>query len=1100
MIHTALLTLVSAAAPLAGAADDLTPIRLPRDPQIAPDGDSIAFSWRGDVWTAPIEGGEATRLTLHPATDGRPRFSPDGETIYFQSDRSGRTQIHAIAADGTGATRQITFDSHRKTLLHASADGESLLVSQSTDRGWHYSESSRLMLIDLDGETPRRRLFDAGVRDGALSPGGDHAAFVRGRSNWNRKGYVGPQAAQLWLADLESGELERLDEDREDYQNVAAMDPMWGPDGKTVYFNSDPQGVFEVHAMDLESREVRQITSVGADGSDDGVNFPSLSADGKTLLFRRAFDLVSFDIPKGKSTPIELFAAGDSTVSAIERVRETSAREVAFTPDGKQIAMVVANDIWVMDRILKEPVKVTADAFQEGSLTFNADGTRLYFVSDANGESDIHEATLPESAEGIWWNADAFEIRQVTDDAAVERDLMPSPNGTHIAFVKGSDLFVMDDDGSDMRRVASMWSAPEFDWSPDGRWLAYETQDDDYNSDIFLVPLDGTREPFNLSRHPDLDVSPRWSLDGKRLAWTGRRDGDEWDIYWVDLSNEAAEATERDETLKKAMEAMKKGKKKGKADKKKDGDDKGDGETKDEAKKEDDDAVKIDFDGIGDRIRRFRNADSFERGLIWFEGGKKLGFSGQVDGENGFFALEFPRPSGAKRVTGSALSAMAWLADSKEFVGHRGGVPATMSKSGKTETFTFNVRSTLDWAAIRQAAFDQGWRAMRDRFYDEAYNNKDWNKIRAKYRPVAAHCLGQAEFTHLCNMMLGELNASHMGHRGGADPLPDHDAQNEWSPTTMHLGVRFDADAEGPGLLVESVIPGSPAARERSRIEAGETILAIDGTPVGPDADVDSILTLDRVRDVDVLVKDAGGDERTVTVRPVSSVAFLLYDEWVEKTRAKVEELSDGKLGYLHIRGMNFTSFRQMEEDIFDAGYGKEGLIIDVRFNGGGSTTDHVMTALTQPVHAITQSRGSGLGYPQDRKIYASWNKPIVLMCNEHSFSNAEILSHAVKQVGRGRLVGMRTAGGVISTGSVRLMDGSSVRMPGRGWYLASDGADMELNGCLPDMPLWNHPTWSSPDGTDEQLVTAVEALTEDVQKEAARPKPEPVPAARLRK
>jgi len=175
-------------------------------------------------------------------------------------------------------------------------------------------------------------------------------------------------------------------------------------------------------------------------------------------------------------------------------------------------------------------------------------------------------------------------------------------------------------------------------------------------------------------------------------------------------------------------------------------------------------------------------------------------------------------------------------------------------------------------------------------------------------------------------------------------------------------------------------------------------------------------------------------------------------------------------------------------------------MIIDVRFNGGGSTTDHVLTALTQPVHAITRSRGSGEGYPQDRKVYASWSKPVVIMCNEHSFSNAEIVSHAVKQIGRGRLVGMRTAGGVISTGSQRLLDGSSIRMPTRGWYLATTGEDMELNGCEPHFAFWNDPTWSSPGGEDAQLTKAVEVLAEDVAAEKAKGKAKLVPAAELRR
>ena len=194
-----LLALAAPLQPSSGAPSDLPPdavsIRLPRDPRVAPDGDSLAFTWRGDLWTASIDGGEATRMTIHPGEDRSPAFSPDGKTIYFVSNRSGRDQIHAMPSGG-GAARQITFDSNPKTLLEATADGEGLLIRQGTDRGWHYSERDRLMIVPLDGDGPKRMLFDAGVRDGALSPDGQHALFCRGYSSWSRKGYQGPQAAQ----------------------------------------------------------------------------------------------------------------------------------------------------------------------------------------------------------------------------------------------------------------------------------------------------------------------------------------------------------------------------------------------------------------------------------------------------------------------------------------------------------------------------------------------------------------------------------------------------------------------------------------------------------------------------------------------------------------------------------------------------------------------------------------------------------------------------------------------------------------------------------------------------------------------------------------
>ncbi len=1105
------------------AAQDRT-IRMPRYPQISPDGAHVAFAWRDDVWIAPSSGGDARRLTTHPGEDSRPVFSPDGTTIAFTSDRGGSTQIYTVPTSG-GSPTQVTHDSHSKRLL-GYANADELLVRMTTDRGFHYSESGRAFVIDVRGKKPKRMLFDAGIADAAIAKSGSKVLFTRGRSSWSRKGYQGAQAAQMWIWDEQQG-FQRHTGDRPAFQNVAEMNPMWAPDALGYYFVSDPDGTFDVYYRSFRDHQPKRITNVGkADRSDDGVAFASLSADGKKLLYRRRFDLQLLDIESGVTTDVALRATGDASTHSLERRTESGASAIAFTEDGKQMAFVAGEDVYVMDRILKEPVRVTNTPHRETSVAFSADGKRLFFVSDAGGEVDIWQATH-EQEDNVWWLAKEFQLQQVTNDRAVESRLTLSPAGKHIAYLKGTDLFVMDTDGTDHRRVVEAWSQPSFDWSPDGKWFVYATQDSDYNSDVWITPLDGTREPFNVSRHPDRDGNPVWSGDGKRIAFVSRRQGDESDIYYLNLQKGDEEKTARDKKLEEAIAAMKKkGPSRGNGSRADPSARSGDGgrrrrggrgrpgsaptadpkatATDANAKKASDDdkkkknapvEVKIDFDGLLDRMHRISNPDSTESGLIWSPDGKKLAFSASVGGERGFYTVEFPDVGKPKKLASSGLRSARWLRQTKEIVGtgsssgsstssrgrrsfgrSGGGTPAAMDARGSTKTFAFSVRRTRDWSAIRQVSFDQAWRAMRDRFYDEKLNNRDWDAIRAKYRPVAAACLGADEFSELMNMMLGELNASHMGHRGGSDPLPNVEDQNNWSATTYHLGLRYVLPREDSGITVESVIPGSPCHQARSRVHEGETLLAIDGTPITRDFDLDAALTMDTLRDVELTVTDREGNERKVTVRPTRSVSGLLYDEWVENNRSKVDEWSEGKLGYLHIRGMDMRSFRQMETDLYDAGAGKDGLIVDVRFNGGGSTTDHVLTALTQPRHAITKSRGSGEGYPQDRKVYASWTKPIVLMCNEHSFSNAEILSHAVKQLGRGRLVGMRTAGGVISTGSARLLDGSSVRMPTRGWYLVSTGEDMELNGCAPDLALWN-----PPDGEDKQLDSAVRTLTSDV-------------------
>jgi tricorn protease len=286
------------------------------------------------------------------------------------------------------------------------------------------------------------------------------------------------------------------------------------------------------------------------------------------------------------------------------------------------------------------------------------------------------------------------------------------------------------------------------------------------------------------------------------------------------------------------------------------------------------------------------------------------------------------------------------------------------------------------------------------------------------------------------------------------------------------------------------VLPGGPAEQKKSKLEAGELILAIDGKEVNPKMDLTEVLNGPASREVVLKVRNAAGEEREVALQPISylQVRNLLREKWLADNRKMVEKLSDGKLGYAHISGMDMVSFYKFQEELYAVGYGKEGLVIDVRENGGGSTADLLLTALTQPIHAIAVPRGGGPGYPSDRKVYTSWNKPIVVLCNQNSFSNAEIFSHSIKTLKRGQLVGVPTAGGVVSTGAAPVMDVGMIRLPFRGWHLVGDGEDMELNGAKPDHILWPG-LEEMPKGKDVQMEKAVAVLLEDVKAAKSQPK-----------
>jgi tricorn protease len=277
----------------------------------------------------------------------------------------------------------------------------------------------------------------------------------------------------------------------------------------------------------------------------------------------------------------------------------------------------------------------------------------------------------------------------------------------------------------------------------------------------------------------------------------------------------------------------------------------------------------------------------------------------------------------------------------------------------------------------------------------------------------------------------------------------------------------------------------------KNGIEPGDVILAIEGTTVTAETDLTTLLNGPLERDIRLRVRKDDETTTDVVLRPISysRARGLLYDKWLEDNRAAVDRLSSGTLGYLHVRGMNWPSFQEFVRQIYAAGFGRKGLIIDVRHNGGGFTTDHLLTVLCQPAHAITVPRGGGPGYPQDRRVYATWLRPIVVLCNQNSFSNAEIFSHAIQYLERGPLVGVPTAGGVISTGSRRIMDLGTIRVPFRGWFTLPDGEDMELNGAVPEHILWPQPG-EMPAGKDVQLEKAVEVLQAEVEK--AKPMPEP--------
>jgi tricorn protease len=1126
---------------LAVTASAKEPIRLANHPALSPDGSTLAFDWNGDIWTVPVAGGVARQLTYHPGRDHTPKFSPDGKEIAFTSERGGSPQVYVMPAQG-GTPLQLTFHTAGCTVEDWYPDGQALLIRASRDHFWRHAD--RFFRIGRQGRAAEELLFDDYGKDGVLAPDDRQLLFCREGPAWWRKGYHGSQASQVWRHDGQHSQ-KLLDDPR------GACWPLWKPDGRGFYYVGGQGGSFNLWEQTLPKGQARQLTRF----TDDSVVFPCISRDGSTIVFRHLFDFYRLR-PGGSEPPakIDVWAEGDRTAERTQRRVLQQATAVTFSADGLEIAFIAGGDLWVMDTELREPKQVTRTAEEERHPVFSPDGESILFVSDKEGQCDIWRARRADPKK-YWWQNDRFELERLTNDDATESALKFSPDGRQVAFVKGrGDLWVMAPDGKDARCLQAGWDTPEFDWSPDGRWIAHARYDNDFNRDIWVLPLDGSREPFNISRHPNNEGNPVWSPDGKVIAFTGQRGGTEVDIYYVWLQAEDDERTSRERSLEKALDKMKKGRTAtprtfppvsdksevtDTAAKKAAGEDKQATPRKPAPPK-----VTIDFDRLPERIRHISIPESKESNLFWSPDSRKLAFTATVEGKRGTYTVEIPddtRPKLLSSQTGTQAqwlrnNQIVWLSNglpgsisatgtpapttpaaaptpSRAGMGrfNRGTPPATpptapaapAAESGAASTgggYRFQALQQVDLPEKNAAVFDLCWRTMRDNFYDERLGNRDWNAVRQKYRDMAAAAPDAETLGTVVNLMLGELNGSHLGFTPGArtdpradptQPAPTEPTGPRWNVVTAHLGLRFDPAHKGPGLKVRDVIPGGPADTRRSKVEAGEVVVIIDGAAVDPSVDLTKVLNGPLPRDVQLVVRSADGKERGVAVRPIryEEARRLLYEKWVQDNRRLAEKLSDGKLGYLHISAMAMPSFYRFEQELYAVGHGKDGLIIDVRENGGGSTADHLLTALSQPVHAITVPRGGGPGYPQDRKVYATWNKPIVVLCNQNSFSNAEIFSHAIKTLGRGQLVGVPTAGGVISTGGTAIMDAGFLRLPFRGWFVLNTGEDMELNGAVPQHIVWPEPG-QMPAGKDVQLEKAVEVLLADVKAWQERPRP----------
>ena len=1096
------------------------------NPIWSPDGRWIAFSsdraGNDDVFALPVDGGEVRQLTHNSQPDTPTGWTPDSRAVLFRSLRAlqngDNSGIYCVSLRGGPERAVLPIGGGDATL---SPDGRTLAFTQGSTawwrRGYLGSARPRVWLCELnvplglsmEGESDRDadRALLQGAPGSSLSADAKNlettialhgvAALRIGARFLNLTELasvtVDPDAKpeQFWA----SWKEEAPDFARPEREFGVNRAPAWFPDGEHLLYASEANGVTNLKIVSRATGERAWVTRL----SRGRLRYPALSRDGRLAAFEYEDGIYTVPIPPVADGNAATWSA---SIPAPERLRiqlprdsksddvqwfevKGDADEMRLSPDGKQIAFVYRGEIFVMKASEKEPFAydVSLSPARDHEIAWAADSKSLLFVSDREGNADLYTAVSDDDSEPRLARAARLRTTALTSDARDEWRPRYSPDGKRIAYLLGmGTLMVMQADGSQAREIVSGPRELDYCWSPDGKWIAYTQEDDDFNSDIWIVSADGG-EPVNVSRHPDLDLSPCWSPDGKMLAFSSRRQFlNQTDIWYVWLTREDEERS-REERLDRLSEgdgASKAGKDEAA---KKDESDGEAGSNKDKKEKEEV-VVRIDFDGIHERLHRLTSFPGEENGVLISKDASELVFVADNDGQSDLWKIKWDG-SEPERLTkgGQNPSFVQWdPKGEKLFFLKKGGKIASVPLSGgETKSYDYAAELRVDCARERASVFDEAWRTLGAQFYDSHFHGCDWQAMRERYRPWALGASTYRDFQDVMRMMMGELNSSHLGVSAGPG---DPDARGAaLKAETGELGVIFDASHAGPGMRVGYVIPQSPADRVASRLLPGDVILAVDGIRVERDDDIFRLLARSAEKRTRLEV-ERDGKSREVTIRPVKGgdLRRLAYLDECRVRREFVERETSGRVAYIHIQSMDESSLDRYERDLYAVAHGRDALIIDVRDNGGGWTADLLLTSLLAGDHATTIGRDGGPGYPEERRLLYAWTKPIVVLCDEGSFSNAEIFSWAIRTLGRGPVVGQQTAGAVISTGAATMLDGSRIRLPGRGWYSRLNGANEEGTGCMPDIEVANLPG-DLQRGVDRQLERAIKEALRQIPK-----------------
>ena len=782
--------------------------------------------------------------------------------------------------------------------------------------------------------------------------------------------------------------------------------------------------------FDLEGKG-KQLTSF----TGGAVRCPCVAGKSGDIGFEYGPDLWLLKSGRSKPSKVQLFVASDEKQTTRRREKLTSAaNEAEPSPDGKKFAFGLRGDIWtvqidkpkgVAGRSAEFARRLTDWVGDDSDFSWSPDGKKLYFTSDREFNTRLYEIDVESLRVEPLWNRD--------EDVTGVR---VSPDGKQLGFwVSGTEggLYIWTLATREYHRIVKVpgpqWrgiGGGDFAWSPDMKWIAYSNRGESRAWNIWVVPAKGG-EPVNVTHLYAHHSQPTWSPDGKYLFFQSNRDGD--GLYALPLVGESIRTTDTDLKFEKPTNSV---------------------------------VVKIDFENMSRRIRKVTSQTPQADLTVSAEGLILFVSDGDI------WSVPYDGKETKRLTTGGGKSQLRLSKDGKKGFYIQNGELYTLGIDSKSsEKVSFTAEWERDVRAERRAAFMQFWRSYHRGFYDPNFHGRDWVAIRNKYEPFLDAVETNEEFAALLQMMVGELECSH----SEVTPAPSATS----SPVTPQLGFTFDYSYCGAGIRVAKVPIGAPGWYTKTKINDGDYVLAINGKDVSLDENLYQLINDKQDREFEFLV-NANPDKqgaRTVKYKVLTQEEWndLNYRNRIDRLRNYVEEKSANKIGYLHISAMGYNNQTQFEREAYEYMVGKEAMVIDVRFNNGGNIADTLIEWLDRKPHGYIRPRDT---WPEPSPFHA-WDKKIVVVMNEHSYSNAEIFPSALRARGLAKLVGMPTPGYVIWTDGLKLVDGTSARMPQSGAFRL-DGTNQENNGEQPDVQVRMSPEdWLA--DRDPQLEKAIELL-----------------------